>query len=179
MPEPALSKQARAAGNALRHAPREHAAKAWDFVVPGFIFVFCAVIVGLSLTFDKAPPIIVGKAMQPRSFPIFLAGVIAALNCVLIWQILREPSRESRREPMQTWLTMLLLGVFYLIASTLDFFLGIAVVMFLICLVWGERRIWLAAVLAVVLPLAVFFFFDLVLEVRFPRGLLTELYYGG
>lgn len=179
MPESALSKRGRAAGDAPRYEPRDHAAKAWDFVVPAFIFAFCAVIVGLSLTFEKAPPIIVGKAMQPRSFPIFLAAVIAALNCVLIWQILREPTRESRREPVQTWLTMLLLGVFYLIASTLDFFLGIAVVMFLICLVWGERRIWLAALLAVVLPLAVFFFFDLVLEVRFPRGLLTELYYGG
>lgn len=172
------STQDKAVGDAPQPENNSRAAKPFDFVVPGFIFLFCAVVVYLSLTFEEAPPIIVGKAMQPRNFPIFLAAVIALLNVFLIWQMMVTKTNNRPREPIQTWLSMLLLGVFYLIAAYADFFLGIAVVMFLMCLVWGERQIWRALLLAVVLPLSIFFFFDLVLGVRFPRGILTELYYG-
>jgi hypothetical protein len=35
-----------------------------------------------------------------------------------------------------------------------------------------------AGTLAVVTPLSVFFLFDSVLKIRFPRGLLIDWYYG-
>ena len=50
--------------------------------------------------------------------------------------------------------------------------------MFVLSLLWGERRIWAAGILATVTPLAIFLLFDSVLKVRFPRGLLTNWYYG-
>jgi putative tricarboxylic transport membrane protein len=73
---------------------------------------------------------------------------------------------------------MALMVVFYVITTYADMFLALAVVIFLMCIVWGERRYWLAAVLAVVTPLSIFLLFDLVLQIRFPRGIVTELYYG-
>ena len=68
--------------------------------------------------------------------------------------------------------------VFYLITTYADMFLALMVVIFIMCIVWGERRYWLAALIAIVTPITIFLLFDLVLKVRFPRGILTELYYG-
>ena len=59
-----------------------------------------------------------------------------------------------------------------------DMFVGIIVVMFLLCLLWGERRIWVAGLVAIVTPALIFLLFDEVLQIRFPRGLLTNWYYG-
>jgi hypothetical protein len=73
---------------------------------------------------------------------------------------------------------MALFIIFYLLTVYLDMFIGIAVVMFVMCLLWGERRILVAGAIALFTPITVFFLFDLVLRVRFPRGLLTNWYYG-
>ena len=75
-------------------------------------------------------------------------------------------------------ISAVLMGVFYLIATELDMMLALIVTMFALCLVWGERHWWTAALVAMGTTAFVFFTFDLVLEVRFPRGILTDPYYG-
>ena len=57
-------------------------------------------------------------------------------------------------------------------------FLGLFVVTFAMCLVWGERRLWVAGLLAILTPGLIFITFDRLLQVRFPRGILTNFYYG-
>ncbi|MEQ9121646.1 MAG: tripartite tricarboxylate transporter TctB family protein, partial [Alphaproteobacteria bacterium] len=86
----------------------------------------------------------------------------------------------SRRdwEPFQTWATALLLGVFYVLTEAVDMMAALIVVMFALCMVWGERRWPVAAQVAFGTTAAIFFSFDLLLEVRFPRGLFTDMYYG-
>ena len=49
------------------------------------------------------------------------------------------------------------------------------VTMFALSIIWGERRVWVAAVLAIVTTSMIFFSFDLVLEVRFPARPLHRL----
>ena len=149
-----------------------------DWIVPVVIFVFCGVVAYFAVNLDTAPPIVIGEAMQPRSFPIFLVSLIAILNCIIIWQMLAGERTRVGGQTLQTWISIALLGLFYLLTTTVDMFVALAVVIFLMTLVWGERRIWVAGLLALVTPTVIFFFFDLVLKVRFPRGLLTELYYG-
>lgn len=56
--------------------------------------------------------------------------------------------------------------------------IAIAVIMFAMCLLWGERRIYVAGALALATPAVIFFLFDKALRVRFPRGLFTNWYYG-
>ncbi len=149
-----------------------------DWAVPGFIFVFCGIVTYVATTLDEAPAIIVGPAMQPRAFPIFLMATIAILNVVLILQMLRSEPRRRSDLPWQTWVTGALLAVFFAVTTTLDMFLALAVVMFSMCLTWGERRLWVAALVAIATPAVIFFTFDLLLQVRFPRGVLTNIYYG-
>jgi hypothetical protein len=148
------------------------------YIVPGFIAAFSGVVIWASLQLDKSPPMIVGHGMQPRVFPIFLMVVNLILVAILLVQTQRAPPKRAPVETFHTWGTMLLLVLFYVLTTWLDMFIGIAVVMFLMCRLWGERRIVVAAVNAVATPLAIFMLFDKVLQVRFPRGLITNWYYG-
>ena len=147
-------------------------------VVPAIIAVFSVAVIRASLQLDLSPPMIVGHSMQPRVFPIFLMAVNLALAAVLAMQMIRQPPRPVPLEPWATWGSILLMPVFYGLTVRLDMFIAIAVVMFSMCLLWGERRILVAGNLALVTPLSIFLLFDTVLKVRFPRGVLTNWYYG-
>jgi len=149
-----------------------------DYCVPLAVFAFCGAVVHFSYRLEEALPIIIGHSMQPRVWPIFLMIVIGALNLLLIAQIVSQPVSRRNWEPYQTWASAVLMGVFYLIATELDMMLALIVTMFALCLVWGERHWWTAALVAMGTTAFVFFTFDLVLEVRFPRGILTDPYYG-
>ena len=149
-----------------------------NFLIPAFIFAFCGVVTYVSLTLDEALPIIVGDSMQPRVFPIFLMVVIAILNLGIILQLVCNPPRRINREPAATWITVVLMGVFYFLTEFVDIMLALAAVMFAMCMIWGERRWWVATLTALITTGAIFFSFDLILEVRFPRGLFTDWYYG-
>jgi len=171
-----------ARGQAAEERPTDEEAKkdlGWgDYVVPAAIFLFCGVVTYLSTTFEEALPLIVGHSMQPRVFPIFLMAVIAVLNLALIARLIRTPASRRDWEPYQTWATAVLLGVFYVLTEAVDMMAALVVVMFALCMVWGERRWPVAALVALGTTAAIFFSFDLLLEVRFPRGLLTDMYYG-
>ncbi len=152
--------------------------KARLFVVPAVIAAFSVVVIWAALQLELSPPMIVGESMQPRAFPIFLMAVNLVLVAVLVLQIVREPPKPVPFEPFATWGSILLMPVFYALTVWLDMFIGIAVVMFVMCLLWGERRIPVAGSLALATPISIFFLFDTVLRVRFPRGVLTNWYYG-
>ena len=149
-----------------------------DLLVPALIFAFCAIVTYLALQLDAAPPIVIGEAMQPRSFPIFLMALIAVLNAVLIWQLANGNPMPRVSQPPTTWVSMALMIVFYVLTTYIDMFVALIVVIFSMCLVWGERRVWLAGLVALITPATIFLLFDLVLKIRFPRGILTNLYYG-
>ena len=147
-------------------------------IVPGVIAAFSGVVIWASLQLDTSPPMIVGHGMQPRAFPIFLMVLNLILVAILVVQTYRAPPERTQRESFHTWGSMLLMILFYGLTVWLDMFIGIAVVMFLMCLLWGERRLPVAAATALITPGAIFLLFDKVLQVRFPRGILTNWYYG-
>jgi hypothetical protein len=148
------------------------------FIIPAIIAAFSLVVIWASLQLELSPAMIVGDSMQPRAFPIFLMVINLLLVAVLAYQVYRSPPKEIPLEGYATWGSMALLVVFYALTVLLDMFIGIAVVMFLMCLLWGERRLYVAALIALVTPVSIFFLFDIVLKIRFPRGVLTNWYYG-
>ena len=147
------------------------------YVVPLIIAVFSVVVIVLALQLDKSPPMIVGDSMQPRSFPIFLMVLNLILTCVLVMQFRRSSPVAIPLEPIATWGSIALFGVFYVLTVTVDMFIAIAVVMLLMCWLWGERRWLIALLLAIVTPLTILLLFDSVLRIRFPRGLFTNWWY--
>ena len=152
--------------------------RARNFVVPAVLAAFSVAVIAASLQLDLSPAMIVGDSMQPRAFPIFLMVLNLGLVAALVVQTIRKPPEPVRLEPWATWGSILLMLVFYALTISLDMFVGIAVVMFAMCRLWGERRILVAGSLALAAPLSIFILFDTVLKVRFPRGVLTNWYYG-
>jgi len=147
-------------------------------IVPIFLVLVSLVIIYLALQLDLSPPMIVGDSMQPRSFPIFLMVLNLILTGLLALQIYRNPPKDPAPIQRITWLTMVLMVVFYALTISTDMFIGISVVMFLMSLVWGQRSILISLANAIITPLLVFLLFDMVLRIRFPRGLITNWYYG-
>jgi len=121
---------------------------------------------------------IVGDSMQPRAFPIFLMVLNLILTAILAIQFFKTPPEQPEPLTRATWMSMMLMVVFYGLTVSADMFIAISVVMFLMSLVWGERRILVAIANAVLTPLLIFLLFDMVLRIRFPRGIITNWYYG-
>ena len=147
-------------------------------LVPIVLTAISVVIIYLALQLDLSPPMIVGDSMQPRAFPIFLMVLNLLLTAILAVQLYRTPPKQPDPISRVTWMSMALMVVFYGLTISTDMFIAIAVVMFLMSLAWGEKRILVAMANAIITPLCVFLLFDMVLRIRFPRGLITNWYYG-
>ena len=156
------------------------------FAVPLGLIAFCALTYWQTTQFDRVPPILL-RGMQPADFPQLVLLLIVGLSVILLVQAWRsgppavstEPGSEDLASAMSpnVWKTM---GIFLVFAALapIDLFLGLGAFALCLTLVWGERRIWALALVAVIAPALVFLLFDQVFEVRFPRGLLTNLWYG-
>ncbi len=146
--------------------------------IPAIIIAFSVVVIWASLLLDLSPEMIVGDSMQPRVFPIVLMILNIALAATLAIQYTRAPPRPVEMEGVTTWGSIILFVVFFLLTVYVDMMIAIAVVVFAMCLLWGERRLPVALAIAIITPSSIFLLFDTVLRVRFPRGLFTNWYYG-
>jgi hypothetical protein len=148
------------------------------FIIPGILAFFSVVVIYLASQLKLSPPMIVGHSMQPKSFPIFLMVINLLLVSIVAWQNWKTPPKRVEIEGSTTWISIGSFGLFYVLTVTTDFFIAISVVMFVLCYSWGERRIHVAVSLSLAVPLSMFLLFDEVLRIRFPRGLITNWYYG-
>ena len=146
--------------------------------IPGLIATFSLVVILVALQLDESPEMIVGESMQPRVFPILLMVINLGLTGILFFDLRRMPPQRVPLEGFRTWGSILLFLLFYIFTVYIDMLIAIAVAMFFMCLLWGERRLIVAAAVALGAPTIIFIVFDLVLRVRFPRGLFTNWYYG-
>ncbi len=143
------------------------------WLVPLVIIAFCGLAIAISTTFERMPPIL-KRGIQPSDFPQLVAGLIIVLAVLSIW---REPVRLTEPLSKKTWGTLGLMAIFAGLAPV-DFFLALGVFAAFLAIYWGERRPGLLCLVGLGVPAAVFFLFDWVFEIRFPRGLLTNLWYG-
>jgi hypothetical protein len=142
------------------------------FLVPVGILIFCALAFWFSTQFDRVPPIL-KRGIQPADFPQLVIGLIAILTLGIM---LFERSTAPQKMHPVVWQSLLLMVGFILLCQV-DLFLALGLFALLLSMLWGERRIGMLLLLGLVMPLMVFFLFDLVFEIRFPRGVLTSLWY--
>ena len=148
------------------------------YITPVFLSLFSIAIILISLQLDISPEMIVGDSMQARSFPIFLMVINLILICFLALQFFKNYPKIIELEIFTTWFSMFLFLLFYFLTITTDMFIGITVCMFLMGYTWGEKRMWVNLSNAIITPGLIFILFDYVLRIRFPRGILTNIYYG-
>ncbi len=143
------------------------------WLVPFAIIMFCVVAIWMTVYFDRMPPIL-KRGIQPADFPRLVAGLLILLSVLTIWL---EPVSLKEKLSSATWGTLLLM-VFFVALTMIDFFLALGVFALGLAFIWGERGLLQLGLVGIIVPLAVFFFFDLVFKVRFPKGLLTSIWYG-
>jgi len=72
----------------------------------------------------------------------------------------------------------LLLMFLFVLLTQIDLFIALAIFATALSIYWGERRFPQLFLVGLIVPATVFFLFDQVFKIRFPRGLLTNLWYG-
>ena len=142
-----------------------------------FIIVFISIILLIStFSFDIVPPIL-NRGIQPATFPKALLILIISLTFIIYYLSIKNPWKTGKKLPKTFFLTLLSFLIFVIISKALDFFLAISVLSIFVSYNWGERRIFYLLLVSIIFPILVFIFFETILGLRFPPGIITNLYY--
>lgn len=153
------------------HSPKAERLARW--LVPLVLIAFAVTAIYISTTFKKMPPIL-KRGIQPSDFPQLIAGLIIVLTGLMVWL---DPVRITERVAPKTLLTFALMAGFVALMPV-DLFLALGIFAAALAALWGERRIPMLALVGLAIPAAIFFLFDQAFQVRFPRGVLTNIWYG-
>ena len=148
-----------------------------SFIVSVVIIVISSILLYFTFTFDIVPPIL-NRGIQPATFPKALLILIIALTLLTYFIYLKNPWKNEKKLPNSFYITLLSFVVFITVSKFLDFFLGIALLSIIVSYFWGERRVTYLIMVSIIFPLIVFVFFETILGLRFPPGIITNLYYG-
>ena len=148
-----------------------------SFIVSAVIIVISSILLYFTFTFDIVPPIL-NRGIQPATFPKALLILIIALTLLTYCISLKNPWKNEKKLPNSFYITLLSFVVFITVSKFLDFFLGIALLSIIVSYFWGERRVAYLIIVSIIFPLIVFVFFETILGLRFPPGIITNLYYG-
>ena len=146
-------------------------------------FKVCLVIILVSVallittfTFDIVPPIL-NRGIQPATFPKALLILIIVMSLIIYYLAIKNPWKVEKKLPKSFFLTLLSFLIFLVISKTLDFFLAISILSIFVSYCWGEKRIFYLLLVGIIFPVIVFVFFETILGLRFPPGILTNIYY--
>ena len=146
------------------------------FKVLSLIIITSFILLIVTFTFDIVPPIL-NRGIQPATFPKGLLVLIIFLTSIIYFLSLKFPWKKEKKLPKSFYITLYNFILFIVIAKTLDFFLAISVLSFLVSYFWGERRIIALLLVSILFPIIVFIFFETILGLRFPPGIITNIYY--
>tara|TARA_B110001452_G_C14987855_1_gene345339 strand:- start:78 stop:587 length:510 start_codon:yes stop_codon:yes gene_type:complete len=142
-----------------------------------FIIIFVSIILLITtFTFDIVPPIL-NRGIQPATFPKGLLVLIIGLTFVIYYLSIKKPWKIEKKLPKEFLFTLFAFILFIFISKTLDFFLAISTVSIFVSYFWGEKRILYLFLISIIFPLIVFIFFETILGLRFPPGIITNIYY--
>ena len=147
-----------------------------SFKVIFVIILVSSILLYFTFTFEEVPPIL-NRGIQPATFPKALLILIISLSLIVYYLSIKFPWKIEKKLPNSFYITLASFIIFSVISVTLDFFLGISVLSILVSFFWGERRIFYLLLVAIIFPIIVFIFFETILGLRFPGGIITNLYY--
>ena len=142
-----------------------------------FIIIFVSIILLITtFTFDIVPPIL-NRGIQPATFPKALLVLIISLTVIIYYLSIKKPWKKEKKLPKEFYITLCSFILFVLISKILDFFLAISCLSIIVSYYWGEKRIFHLFLISIIFPLIVFVFFETILGLRFPPGIITNIYY--
>jgi len=148
-----------------------------SFIVSFIIIFISSILLFITFTFDIVPPIL-NRGIQPATFPKALLVLIILLTFLIYYLSINNPWKKEKKLPNSFYITLFSFIFFIFISKFLDFFLGISVLSILVSYFWGEKRLIYLIFVGIIFPIIVFIFFETILGLRFPPGIITNLYYG-
>ena len=147
-----------------------------EFKVFFTIILVSTILLISTFSFDTVPPIL-NRGIQPATFPKGLLVLIITLTSLIYYLSFKKPWKKEKELPKNFFLTLLSFIFFIIISKTLDFFLAISVLSVFVSYNWGEKRFFYLLLVGIIFPFIVFVFFEMILGLRFPPGIITNLYY--
>ena len=142
-----------------------------------FVIIFISIILLIStFSFDIVPPIL-NRGIQPATFPKALLVLIISLTLLTYYLSIKKPWKLEKKLPKPFFLTLFSFLIFIIVSKTLDFFLAISLLSVFVSYYWGEKRILYLLMVSIIFPIIVFIFFETILGLRFPPGIITNIYY--
>ena len=99
------------------------------------------------------------------------------MTLIIYYLATKNPWKVEKKLPKSFFLTLLSFVIFILVSKTLDFFLAISALSIFVSYCWGEKRLFYLLLVGIVFPIIVFIFFETILGLRFPPGIITNIYY--
>ena len=147
-----------------------------EFKVSFIIILISIALLITTFTFDIVPPIL-NRGIQPATFPKALLTFIIMMTCIIYYLSIKNPWKVKKKLPRSFFLTLLSFIIFVIISKTLDFFLAISALSVFVSYCWGEKRFFYLVIVGIIFPIIVFIFFETILGLRFPQGIITNIYY--
>ena len=147
-----------------------------EFKVSFTIILVSTILLISTFTFDIVPPIL-NRGIQPATFPKGLLLLIIGLTLIVFYLSIKKPWKIEKKLPKTFFLTLISFILFVIVSKTLDFFLAISLLSIFVSYCWGERRIFYLILVSIIFPIIVFIFFETILGLRFPPGIITNIYY--
>ena len=147
-----------------------------EFIVSFTILFVSIILLITTFTFDIVPPIL-NRGIQPATFPKALLILIIGLTLIIYSVSIKKPWKIKKKLPKPFFLTLFSFVLFVFISKSLDFFLAISALSIFVSYCWGEKRIFYLLIVSIIFPLMVFIFFETILGLRFPAGIITNIYY--
>ena len=147
-----------------------------EFKVSFTIILVSTILLISTFTFDIVPPIL-NRGIQPATFPKGLLLLIIGLTLIVFYLSIKKPWKIEKKLPKSFFLTLLSFILFVIVSKTLDFFLAISLLSIFVSYCWGERRLFYLILVSIIFPIIVFIFFETILGLRFPPGIITNIYY--
>ena len=126
-----------------------------------------------TFSFDEVPEIL-AQGMQPTMMPRLIFTLIIFLSFFQIYQ--NKNLIDEKKEPIKSnaFITFGFILFIILIADKLGFFLAILIFTFVTPFLWQRKDKFFVLLYSVGMTVFVFFFFTLVLQLKFPQGILEN-----
>jgi len=147
-----------------------------SFIISFIIISISLFLLFVTFSFDAVPPIL-NRGMQPATFPKGLLVLIIFLTVVVYVVSLKKEWKIEKKLPRPFYVTLYNFVLFIIVVKTLDFFLAISILSLSVSYFWGEKRIFYLLLVSIIFPIIIFIFFETILGLRFPSGIITNIYY--
>ena len=126
-----------------------------------------------TFSFDEVPEIL-AQGMQPTMMPRLIFTLIIFLSFFQIYQ--NKNLIDEKKEPIKSnaFITFGFILFIILIADKLGFFLAILIFTFVTPFLWQRKDKFFVLLYSVGMTVFVFVFFTLVLQLKFPQGILEN-----